>query len=89
VLHVADLDEAVFAWAAASTRSASSSEAQSGFSIRRWQPLARSGRATFSWRSVGTTTETASQAAPSSSSDANALQPSFSLISAARAFEVS
>ena len=78
-----------FARAAATTLSASSSDAHSGFSIRRWQPRSRSGSATSACLSVGTTTETASHDAPSSSIDANRRQPSFALISAALASDVS
>lgn len=74
-----------FCRAAASTRSASASDAQIGFSISRWVFFASSGSATCSCLSVGTTTETASQASPSSSMDANTRHENFSLISFARA----
>jgi len=43
VLDVADLHQQFFACAAASTRSASSSDAHSGFSINKWQPCASNG----------------------------------------------
>ena len=76
---------ALRACAAASTCSASASEAQIGFSIKRWQPCASSGSATAACRSVGTTIETASQAAPNSSSESNRRQPWRTAISSARA----
>ena len=75
--------------AAASTRSASARLAQSGFSISRWVCFASSGRATRSCWSVGTTTEAASQASPSSSSVAKRRHLNFSQISFARASLVS
>ena len=73
----------------ASTRSASASDAQMGFSISRWVLRSSSGRATCSCLSVGTTTDTASQASPSSSSVAKRRQLNFSQISFARASLVS
>jgi len=59
------------------------------FLISRWQPRSSSGSATAACRSVGTTTDTASQASPSASTVAKRRQECRAQISAARASFVS